>query len=524
MKWGLELWNRPDGGQADEWERVRALGGGCIKVRTYHPTSLLHEARPELVLLRRESDTRIDIDGQIRDARPWIEACRQQKVRLVYILDNEPNHPQSYYKCLGAESYAAALQELSLCFRFTYPDVAQCAPPLVVNCDDLAWLQAIRRSLNGLKAKMEYYGAHSYWQGDNYRSPDWGKRIERYAEILPGVRWIVDEVGDATEGRDIVERATTTLYVLDYLQRRGDVEAACVFIAGGTDDWRQYWLPPAELAHIGQTLTAVQWEHVPQPDPEPPAAPEPTPTKEDTPLLARIGNGYEVVDRRSDLPRNGDFPYRPLSAIRYIVIHHTVTSPNISTKALADYHMQPHGTEPAYPGIAYTFVIGPDGLTEWCNPLEQEAYAVLGRNQESLSVCLKGDFTDTSPPDAQIAATKRLGAELQYALGWFVPIVGHREVALSASPTACPGDTFLPYWKSRVVTVAPVTMPTAPKPPDYQFVLGFGTLAARLGNSVVGEPLENEHKQTFTGMIQKTSTGVMIWSEGDPATFWKKVA
>jgi hypothetical protein len=248
---------------------------------------------------------------------------------------------------------------------------------------------------------------------------------------------------------------------------------------------------------------------------------ETVPIPEPTKRYALIGNKYQVTDRLWDLPRTGDFPYRPLSNVEFITLHHTVTDPNISTKALADYHMQPHGTEDAYPAIAYTFVIGPDGETELCNPLDQACYAVYGRNQACLSICLKGDFTYNPPPAAQIAATKRLCAELQFTLGWFAPVRGHREVALAASPTACPGDTFLPQWKAKVVTVAP-TMPAPVEPPKFQFVLGFKALADKLGAAVVGTPTDNEHRESL--VVQHTSTGgLMTWVEGEPAKYYQEV-
>jgi hypothetical protein len=239
-------------------------------------------------LLRRSADGRIDPAGQVQEIAPLVEAARERGIKAVYILDNEPNLLESDSRKAGIAQYCADLGNLIFAFRQAYRGtVALCSPPMAVMQDDLLWLDGIYNLMRA--AEVEYRGAHIYWQGDAWHAPQWGHRLDIYARYMPGQRWIVDELGDATDDRNAADRATTTLYVLDSLAASVAVEAATVFIAGGTDQWRQFWLPPEELARIGQAMTA-QWQPIPAIDPELPASKEledapPKPTKEDTPLL-----------------------------------------------------------------------------------------------------------------------------------------------------------------------------------------------------------------------------------------------
>lgn len=255
MLYGMELWNRADGGNAEEWARVRALGGGCIKARAYHPTSILAEAKPKLVLLRRSADGEIWPSGQVEEARGWIEECQRQNVKCIYILSNEDNREGSHYRSLGPaciSQYFADLGRLIEAMRAAYPDLALCSPPMAVMQDDLVWIDNIESLMRALS--VEYRGAHIYWQYGMWCDQAWGKRIDCYQAHLRGQKWIVDEVADATPNRSAGERATTTLYVLDYLARNRAVEAAAIFIAGGTFQWADFWLPSQELGNIGRTL------------------------------------------------------------------------------------------------------------------------------------------------------------------------------------------------------------------------------------------------------------------------------
>jgi len=223
-------------------------------------------------------------------------------------------------------------------------------------------------------------------------------------------------------------------------------------------------------------------------------------------VLTTIGNGYEVIDLRANLPKADDYPQRELSAIKYLVIHHSAVAVDSTAESIARYHVEQLG----WPGIGYQWIVHQDGRTEYCQDISRASYNVAGRNGEVIGICLPGDWTSHAPPEAQLIAARRLVAEIQYALGWFVPVVGHSDVALAGYGTACPGNSW-PTWREAVT----VKLDTTPVPPPaYQFVLGFKDLADRLG-AAAGMPLENEHP----GQIQETSTGYLLWTPGKAPVF-----
>jgi hypothetical protein len=289
MYFGLEVWNRGDDGKPEERARITALGGGCIKLRAgHHPPSLLALIPLKLALLRRSADGEIWPAGQVEEIRPLVEGCQARGIKAVYILDNEPSREGSHYRNLGANAivqYFADLGRLIEAMRAAYPGLALCSPPMAVMQDDLIWMDGIESLMRALC--VEYRGCHIFWQYGNWCASAWGKRIDTYQAHVQRQKWLVDEVGDATPNRSAAERATTTLYVLDYLARNGAVEAATVFIAGGTAEWAGFWLPEQELGNIGRTLKKL---HGREPVEE-------TMTEEQKKLLALLDDMWGTLDK-----------------------------------------------------------------------------------------------------------------------------------------------------------------------------------------------------------------------------------
>ncbi len=256
MRWGLQAWNRPDAGYGVEWDRVEAMKSTCMVIRSYHPTTLVDLAlalNPDMTfILRWGDDGPIDVAKRLSDAQNLLWHLLHRGKRVIYSLDNEPNHLASPYKEAGPAGYMQDLADLTRAMREAYPMVPLCSPPMGVMQDDTVWAAAIEPVMRAFK--VEYRGCHIYWQGTNWCSDDWGRRIAKYDPMWGNVPRIVDEMGDSTEGRNARDKAVATAYVMDYLARRKDVEAACVFIAGGTDMWKGFWLPPGELAGIGGAL------------------------------------------------------------------------------------------------------------------------------------------------------------------------------------------------------------------------------------------------------------------------------
>lgn len=221
-----------------------------------------------------------------------------------------------------------------------------------------------------------------------------------------------------------------------------------------------------------------------------------------------IGNHYRIIDRRGDLPTNGEYARRPLSGIVGIAVHHSGIDEAAGSDhalAAAKYHVNTLG----WPGIGYHFVVSPDGRTEQVNDLDRASYHVAWRNAELIGIELPGNFNDHHPTAAQLAACRRLVAEIQYTLGWFAPAKGHTDWARATDPTSCPGLTQR-EWIHLVNVLAPAG-------PQYQYVLGFADLAARLGADVVGAPTENERQALVT--VQATSKGMMFYEPGKQPRF-----
>jgi N-acetylmuramoyl-L-alanine amidase len=155
------------------------------------------------------------------------------------------------------------------------------------------------------------------------------------------------------------------------------------------------------------------------------------------------------VDLRASLPRVGEYERRPLSAITYIVLHHSAVDSDSTALSIAEYHTHPHGVPPQiWPGVGYHFVVHWGGQVDWCNDLETVSYHVAGRNRECVGICLPGDWSRVQPPEPAIIAARLVVAWIRAQLGGDVPVVGHREIAVSGQ-TACPGETW-PQWRSRL--------------------------------------------------------------------------
>jgi len=167
----------------------------------------------------------------------------------------------------------------------------------------------------------------------------------------------------------------------------------------------------------------------------------------------KIGNLDGIQDLRHVLPHVGAYAPRTLSdlspdgPLRYLVIHHTASDPSTTPLQAALYHVHKLG----WPAIGYHLWVAQDGAISCVGDLLTIRYNVAGRNRDVIGICLAGDFNLDVPTNPQIDAAGVLCANLQYALGWYVPIRGHRQIALPSSPTACPGDTYpswLPFIKS----------------------------------------------------------------------------
>jgi len=153
-------------------------------------------------------------------------------------------------------------------------------------------------------------------------------------------------------------------------------------------------------------------------------------------LLFAVGpDAPPIKDIVDDLPTHPIKQYatRPLSAIRYLVIHHTATASTITPERVASYQV----TRKDMPGIGHHFYVAADGTIYQTNRLETESDHAFSRNRSSIGVCFPGNFTKSIPRTAQIEAGAKLCAWLLGALGLSTTaIVGVCEFADTESPGA----------------------------------------------------------------------------------------
>lgn len=168
---------------------------------------------------------------------------------------------------------------------------------------------------------------------------------------------------------------------------------------------------------------------------------------------------------------SGTMNPRDFSVLREIYFHHSAGNP-MQTPLEIDAEERAPGT---YTMIPYTFLIGKDGTIYKGRPIQFENAANLGRNAQSISVCVIGNFHPGSvgysghPSPQQVLAMMDLALHLHQTYPQIIRTIGHRDVAKMFYPdtlnpndpeygkysTACPGDNLyelLPALRQYVQT------------------------------------------------------------------------
>lgn len=184
----------------------------------------------------------------------------------------------------------------------------------------------------------------------------------------------------------------------------------------------------------------------------------------DTPLfIPELGDKFK--DHRRDVWGNS-FTWswqRPISQVRWIVIHHTVTTPSATADDIALLHKAR-----GWGGIGYHFVVTKDGTVWYVGDIGTARAHVKNMNEKVLGVSLVGDFTKHLPSDEQIVSTHKLCKFMLDASS--IPpsnwedVKGHKEL----KATACPGTSWDKskdgdmWWRIKTGT------PYTPPPPVEQ--------------------------------------------------------
>jgi N-acetylmuramoyl-L-alanine amidase len=146
---------------------------------------------------------------------------------------------------------------------------------------------------------------------------------------------------------------------------------------------------------------------------------------------------HSIVYLASRLPHHPRLNYaqRAHADIRRIIVHHSGTRTG-TPEQFARYHVQHLG----WPGIGYHFVIGKKGEVWKVNDLTVVSYHARGANEDSVGICLVGNFSVETPQAAQLGALRWLIGRLQVELRPAPYVMLHREIV--GSKTSCPGLRF----------------------------------------------------------------------------------
>jgi hypothetical protein len=171
-----------------------------------------------------------------------------------------------------------------------------------------------------------------------------------------------------------------------------------------------------------------------------PETPEPKPSAPPLPVTIEA---EDITATLADHPSRV-YPMRTHADIKRLLIHHTATPPNITVQRIAEFQVK----NKELPGITYHFCITAEGVVYQTQYLETVSAHAGPHSQDSVGVCLIGNFTSSPPPRAQLDALAPLLAQLALALGLSADqIFGYNEIEKTQSP----GATW-PQWKGPLLT------------------------------------------------------------------------
>ena len=121
------------------------------------------------------------------------------------------------------------------------------------------------------------------------------------------------------------------------------------------------------------------------------------------------------------------------SAIKDITVHHGASSNTVDWKNVwTDLHISKWGRS-----LAYHYVIDREGKIYKCNEDDSKTYHNGYNNNESISVCLVGNFEKEYPNSLQMDSLKFVCKMLKDKYPSILYLMGHNEYR--GSSTACPG-------------------------------------------------------------------------------------
>ncbi len=137
---------------------------------------------------------------------------------------------------------------------------------------------------------------------------------------------------------------------------------------------------------------------------------------------------------------------RPLSILRFIVVHHSATPSDWSVEDIRRIHLSL-----GYADIGYHYLITPKGMKVG-RPIiyrgahvlpDKPPYIGIDMNSVSIGLCIIGDFSKNSPSPKLINEAAygivRLSKKFNIPIS-ASSVIGHRDVSF----TVCPGKDTMP--------------------------------------------------------------------------------
>jgi len=434
----------------------------------------LREENPDIEFIVRLYDGRIGPGRRVTPKEfcdemiPKISAF--QPYTKSFEVHNEPNHPNEGWGDWGdreRERAAQAAREFcewfnevydSLKGRFPWADFG--FPALVffpaapwVRCGDV-WLEICRPSIE----RADWLAVHCYWQTTpeqpiNHLKEDWGLSFKYWHKEFPDKTLEITEAGNSNGQNGIpLEPDEMARQLVEWYQevfKYPYIGSACPFLMSSPDPrWeRELFVWCKADGTFLPTVQAVGNMN------RPPLFVE----EVEEPIPEEIGYTLKpkINDKSHALPLHPTKRYqtRNLERIKYIVIHHSAVSPDVTPERIAKYHIE----NLDWPGIGYHFYICPDGAIYQTNELETISYHVGAKiegvpvNDISVGICLAGSFTgEARPQKAQLISSASLCAYLLRELSLPIEAIkGHKEFMA----TRCPGDRWEEEggWKKELL-------------------------------------------------------------------------
>ena len=216
-----------------------------------------------------------------------------------------------------------------------------------------------------------------------------------------------------------------------------------------------------------------------------------------------------MIDFRDSIPsgRTGRYPLDPAAVIGIAIHHCAARAPFDWLEDREHQHLlaidRYHQTLD-YGGFGYHLAVFPSGRWYYCGDLGFARAHVASRNFELIGVALMGTFTHDPPPDDQLCAAAEAIAFVHETYP-DRPVRGHRDWALPAYPTACPGDT----WPSWAAALEPAPVAANPGLDELVTLLGDVVQVGVLVRNESGDLVVEPRPVTYREFIQLHAAGLV---------------